>query len=680
MRNIPKRKILLASILLFSISASSDQILWTCTEPNDAITFTTCISSKGKKITVTSDDDLTILGRDFKATLEYLGTPDGGTVVGKDGTYYADIYVEGMSIKGNVNKDLIFIGNYLEAIFEKQDDSFDDDMKSYKGQFKYSEAGSLIWEGLGESTYFNGDEYIGEFRGNFPSGKGERLSNLIWEKGEYEYGKITNGIRKGLKGGQFEGQIYEGQFNSDGQKHGFGKYTWQDGTTHEGMFKGGFAEGLGKQIYPDGSYYEGIFEKDKWQGPGRTYGLEAGKIYLRSVGTFFDGRIVKGTLFLPDGKIDISGNFNKDLLLHGEGIVYLYEDDGTIEAVWSGEYKNGFLDGYGEYNSANGYKYKGEWKNGVISGLCEISYSSYVQTGFCNEDGLDGEGKHLDLEFGFEWVGPFKDGKRNGQGVTTYTETKAQYYMTFTDDAYVSEDFKELKEDLFINNKRIALVIGNNDYISGPLEYAVKDADGITQALEKSGFEVIKIQNATQENFLEALYEFKRKIILAGPRTDVLFFYAGHASQVRGINYLNPVDAVINRESQLETSSINMNRVFEVLNESIDGVKIAILDSCRNNPFVSSIRSSKQGLAQMSAPPGTIIAYSTAPGETAIDGSSKGFGIYTGSLIESINQPGLRIEEVFKETRKSVVSVTKGQQIPWDSSSLISDFYFIKEN
>ena len=82
----------------------------------------------------------------------------------------------------------------------------------------------------------------------------------------------------------------------------------------------------------------------------------------------------------------------------------------------------------------------------------------------------------------------------------------------------------------------------------------------------------------------------------------------------------------------------------------------------------------------MSAPPGTIIAYSTAPGETAIDGSSKGFGIYTGSLIEAINQPGLRIEEVFKETRKSVVSVTKGQQIPWDSSSLISDFYFVKEN
>ena len=82
----------------------------------------------------------------------------------------------------------------------------------------------------------------------------------------------------------------------------------------------------------------------------------------------------------------------------------------------------------------------------------------------------------------------------------------------------------------------------------------------------------------------------------------------------------------------------------------------------------------------MSAPPGTIIAYSTAPGETAIDGSRDGLGIYTGSLVNAISEPGIKIEEVFKETRKKVVSLTGGQQIPWESSSLISDFYFIKEN
>ena len=82
----------------------------------------------------------------------------------------------------------------------------------------------------------------------------------------------------------------------------------------------------------------------------------------------------------------------------------------------------------------------------------------------------------------------------------------------------------------------------------------------------------------------------------------------------------------------------------------------------------------------MNAPPGTIIAYSTAPGETAVDGSSGGLGIYTGSLISSIKKPNIKIEEVFKETRKNVVTLTGGEQIPWESSSLISDFYFIREN
>ena len=104
------------------------------------------------------------------------------------------------------------------------------------------------------------------------------------------------------------------------------------------------------------------------------------------------------------------------------------------------------------------------------------------------------------------------------------------------------------------------------------------------------------------------------------------------------------------------------------------------MDACRNNPFASSLRSSKSGLAQMNAPPGTIIAYSTAPGETAVDGSSGSLGIYTASLIGAIRKPGIKIEEVFKETRKNVVTLTRGEQIPWESSSLISDFYFIKKD
>ena len=102
-----------------------------------------------------------------------------------------------------------------------------------------------------------------------------------------------------------------------------------------------------------------------------------------------------------------------------------------------------------------------------------------------------------------------------------------------------------------------------------------------------------------------------------------------------------------------------------------------ILDACRDNPFRSFTRSIKQGLAEMDSPTGTIIAYSTAPGRTALDG---GFGfsnsVYTKSLSDSMDVYDLKIEEVFKATRREVEEVTDGEQVPWESSSLLGDFYF----
>tara|TARA_B100001057_G_scaffold487638_1_gene570680 strand:- start:1521 stop:1874 length:354 start_codon:yes stop_codon:yes gene_type:complete len=112
------------------------------------------------------------------------------------------------------------------------------------------------------------------------------------------------------------------------------------------------------------------------------------------------------------------------------------------------------------------------------------------------------------------------------------------------------------------------------------------------------------------------------------------------------------------------------------MEKSIAGIKIVILDACRNNPFTSFSRSPVLGLAQMNAPSGMIISYSTSPGSVALDGTAEGYGYFTGSLINAINTPGLTIEQVFKKTRQSVVSLTNRQQIPWESSSLLGDFYF----
>ena len=104
-------------------------------------------------------------------------------------------------------------------------------------------------------------------------------------------------------------------------------------------------------------------------------------------------------------------------------------------------------------------------------------------------------------------------------------------------------------------------------------------------------------------------------------------------------------------------------------------LNIVILDSCRNNPYARSFRSTSRGLAQMSAPTGTIVAYAAAPGGVALDGDGDN-GVYTGALLEAIQLPGLKIEDVFKRVRIAVREISDGQQVPWESSSLMGDFYF----
>lgn len=107
-----------------------------------------------------------------------------------------------------------------------------------------------------------------------------------------------------------------------------------------------------------------------------------------------------------------------------------------------------------------------------------------------------------------------------------------------------------------------------------------------------------------------------------------------------------------------------------------NALNIVILDACRNNPFARSWRSSTNGLAQASAPAGTLIAYSTAPGSVASDGSS-GNGLYTQELLRNMRTPGLGIEDVFKRVRIAVREKTQGRQTPWENSSLTGDFYFV---
>jgi len=219
---------------------------------------------------------------------------------------------------------------------------------------------------------------------------------------------------------------------------------------------------------------------------------------------------------------------------------------------------------------------------------------------------------------------------------------------------------------------KVALVIGNSNYKDMPLKNPQNDAYDLSLTLRSLGFDVIKKINLNRRGIENAIREFKGKI---NPGDVALFYFSGHGTQVNGLNYLIPVNESISNEIDVKYNCVEAGFVLDNMEDSRAGINIIILDACRNNPFKGH-RSASRGFAFMSAPTGSIIAYSTSPGSVAQDGSGRN-SPFTKNLIEKIKLPGLKIEEVFKEVRKDVSSETARQQIPWESSSLMGDFYFI---
>jgi uncharacterized caspase-like protein len=172
----------------------------------------------------------------------------------------------------------------------------------------------------------------------------------------------------------------------------------------------------------------------------------------------------------------------------------------------------------------------------------------------------------------------------------------------------------------------------------------------------------------------EAAREFGDRL-----RSDgvAVFYFAGHGVQVKDRNYLIPVDADIQREDEVPYAAMDVGRIIDKMETARSRVNVVILDACRNNPFARSYRSAGQGLAQMDAPIGTLIAYATAPGKVALDNERKRNGIYTTHLLSHIRTPGLPIELMFKRVREGVLRETRGAQTPWESSSLRGEFTIV---
>jgi uncharacterized caspase-like protein len=227
---------------------------------------------------------------------------------------------------------------------------------------------------------------------------------------------------------------------------------------------------------------------------------------------------------------------------------------------------------------------------------------------------------------------------------------------------------------------RVALVIGNSAYKSVPsLRNPVNDARAMDEALSAVGFRVARLENATKAQIEAGLNELSRQL---SPQAISLIYYAGHGIQMNGHNYLLPVDVKIGTAMTVPVEGVNVDDLMKQVMQTRARMNIIILDACRDNPFVpangpstSLFRDISGGLALIDAPADTLIAFSTAPGKVAADGSGEN-GLYTLELVRAINTPRASIETVFKKTRIAVVAKSAGTQIPWESSSLTADFSF----
>jgi len=224
-------------------------------------------------------------------------------------------------------------------------------------------------------------------------------------------------------------------------------------------------------------------------------------------------------------------------------------------------------------------------------------------------------------------------------------------------------------------NNGLALIIGNVKYTASGLELinAVNDAKGVSKKLRRLGFVVNNYNDISIEEFSRALREFDDDL-----RNYKIgfFYYAGHGLQIDGKNFLTGIDTSFQDAPSAQYTSINVDEIIDRMRHKSLEVKIIVLDACRDNPLPKMRGVTNDGLAPIHAPKGTIIAFSTSPGERAKDFGVGKHSIYTGAFLEHIEDVNIPIEEFFKRVRTTVFAQSKGQQTSWEHTSLIGDFFF----
>ena len=230
-------------------------------------------------------------------------------------------------------------------------------------------------------------------------------------------------------------------------------------------------------------------------------------------------------------------------------------------------------------------------------------------------------------------------------------------------------------------DKRVAFVVGNGAYKNvAALPNPAIDAKSMARLLRNVGFDVVEGSNLTRDKMTEKLLDFGKK---AEGADVALFFYAGHGIAMNGTNYLLPVDADLKSEMDVKLgAAINVDLTLEQTMGDAK-VKLVFLDACRDNPFAAKIRSAKAtrsvnvatGLAEMKSGEGTLIAFATGPGQTALDGEAGTNSPFTRALMANIASPGVEIQQAMTKVRAQVNEETSKSQLPWGHTNLIGTVY-----
>jgi hypothetical protein len=539
------------------------------------------------------------------------------------------------------------------------------------------------------TTYQDGDKYIGDYKNGRRHGNGTyfSLADDQWKGdkyvGEFKDGKFSGqGTYYHLADNKWKGMKYVGEWNND-KKNGRGIDYKADG-----------------QISLSGLFNDGDFVSAQYVDPNSFTRIAKGSTTpsaaeaLRLENERKAAQLEEDRKRIEEEKRQIALERQRIEALKGQALSSCQGNDATrwtncfgTETFRNGdksaaEYKDGKRTGQGVFTWADGDRYVGEFKDDKRNGrgIFYLANGSIAQTGIWNDGTLASS----------QYVDP-NSFTRIAKGNSAPSAAEAQRLENERKTAQLEEErrkFEEEKRQAALerqriesqkaqnqvapdNRRRLALVIGNDNYSSMPvLNNAVNDAKSMSDALKQANFEVLYYKNLNKRGMEEALYTFAQKL----GKDDVgMFYFAGHGVQANSQNFLIPVAENVKKSADVQFEGIDVNRVMAYLRDSKNSLNIVVLDACRSS--LPERGGMSRGLTVTEAPQGSIVAYATSPGKAASDGDG-GNSPFTKNLIRVMQRKGVKIEDVFKEVRVAVARETNGEQVPQEVSQLVGDFYF----